>query len=68
MVFCPFIWLEAIEDAGVLIHDGARPMISAELIQKCIYYVKISCMCRGNAIEDTIKVVDMRGELRDPYT
>ena len=36
-----YFGLEAIEDADyVLIHDGARPMISAELIQKCIYYVK----------------------------
>ena len=33
-----YFGLEAIEDADyVLIHDGARPMISAELIQKCIY-------------------------------
>ena len=36
-----YFGLEAIEDADyVLIHDGARPMISAELVQKCIYYVK----------------------------
>ena len=36
-----YFGFEAIEDADyVLIHDGARPMISAELIQKCIYYVK----------------------------
>lgn len=46
-----YFGLEAIEDADyVLIHDGARPMISAELIQKCIYYVKnivhVSWECR----------------------
>ena len=36
----------------VLIHDGARPMISAELVTKMhILCKKISCMCSWNAIE-----------------
>ena len=43
----------------VLIHDGARPMISAELVQKCIYYVKKYRACVvGMPSKDTIKVVD----------
>ena len=55
-----YFGLEAIEDADyVLIHDGARPMISAELIQKCIYYVKKYRACVvGMPSKDTIKVVD----------
>ena len=55
-----YFGLEAIEDADyVLIHDGARPMISAELVQKCIYYVKKYRACVvGMPSKDTIKVVD----------
>ena len=55
-----YFGLEAIEDADyVLIHDGARPMINAELVQKCIYYVKKYRACVvGMPSKDTIKVVD----------
>ena len=55
-----YFGLEAIEDADyVLIHDGARPMISAELIQKCIYYVKKYRACVvGMPSKDTVKIVD----------
>ena len=55
-----YFGLEAIEDADyVLIHDGARPMISAELIQKCIYYVKKYRACVvGMPSKDTGKIVD----------
>ena len=51
---------EAIEDADyVLIHDGARPMISAELVQNCIYYVKKYRACVvGMPSKDTVKIVD----------
>ena len=55
-----YFGLEAIEDADyVLIHDGARPMISAELVQKCIYYVKKYRACVvGMPSKDTVKIVD----------
>ena len=48
--------LKEIEPEGyVFIHDGARPMISAELIQKCIYYVKKYRACVvGMPANDTI--------------
>ncbi len=49
-----YFGLEAIEDADyVLIHDGACPMICVELINTKMHILckKISCMCRGNAIE-----------------
>ena len=56
-----YFGLEAIEDADyVLIHDGARPMISAELVQKMHILCKkniVQCVV-GMPSKDTIKVVD----------
>ncbi len=57
----PFILdLKQFEDAYyVLIHDGARPMINAELVTNLIDYVKKYRACVvGMPSKDTIKVVD----------
>lgn len=52
--------LQAIHDADyVLIHDGARPMIDARLIKKCIQYVRKYRACVvGMPSKDTIKVIN----------
>ncbi|MGN0416654.1 2-C-methyl-D-erythritol 4-phosphate cytidylyltransferase [Anaerostipes faecalis] len=52
--------LKAVEDADyVLIHDGARPMINTDLIEKCVYYVRKYRACVvGMPSKDTIKVVN----------
>ena len=51
--------LQKVKENHVFIHDGARPMISAELIQKCIYYVKKYRACVvGMPSKDTVKIVD----------
>lgn len=43
----------------ILIHDGARPFISQEIIDNCIYEVKKHpCICVGAKAKDTIKIVD----------
>lgn len=50
----------SIDDANyVLIHDGARPFIETELINKCIDTVKKEKACIvGMPVKDTIKIVD----------
>jgi 2-C-methyl-D-erythritol 4-phosphate cytidylyltransferase len=46
----------------VLIHDGARPFISKNIIEKAIEQVKIVKACIvGVPVKDTIKVVDEEG-------
>ena len=46
----------------VLIHDGARPFITAEMINRMIEQVKIWKACiLGIPVKDTIKAVDNKG-------
>lgn len=54
-----YFGLEAIEDADyVLIHDGARPMISAEDIEKSMQMVEQEDACvLATPVKDTIKIV-----------
>ena len=52
--------LQKVEDGDyILIHDGARPMITREIIQKSIQEVKRHKACVvGMPVKDTIKIVD----------
>ncbi len=50
----------------VLIHDGARPFITVELIEKMIAGVKEYQACiPGTPVKETIKVVDAEGTITD---
>jgi len=49
----------------VLVHDGARPFVSKDLIENAIEQVKIVKACIvGVPVKDTIKVVDEEGFIR----
>ena len=56
------VWhgLMAAEDTEyVLIHDGARPLISSQIINKAIFTVKETGACVvGMPVKDTIQIVD----------
>lgn len=46
----------------VLIHDGVRPLVSRELIDRCCRYVPLTMACVAAVpINDTIKVADSSG-------
>ena len=55
-----YLGLRSIGEADyVLIHDGARPMLNADIIRKCIINVRRHKACVvGMPSKDTIKVVD----------
>lgn len=55
-----FHGLQAIEDADyVLIHDGARPFLTQEIIERCIDGAKKYRACvAGMPVKDTIKLAD----------
>lgn len=57
--------LLAVKEAGyVLIHDGARPLISTEIINQAILRVKETGACVvGMPVKDTIQLVDENGEI-----
>ncbi|MBE5959716.1 MAG: 2-C-methyl-D-erythritol 4-phosphate cytidylyltransferase [Lachnospiraceae bacterium] len=57
--------LKACNNASyVLIHDGARPIITEELIKKCMQEVKECKACvLGVPVTDTIKVADKDGNI-----
>ena len=57
--------LLAAEDADyVLIHDGARPLISTEVINQAITHVKETGACMvGMPVKDTIQLVDEQGTI-----
>lgn len=59
--------LQAIDKADyVLIHDGARPLINQDIIQKSIDTVMIEKACVvGMPVKDTIKVVDTQCYAKD---
>lgn len=46
----------------MLIHDGARPFVTEEIILRCIGEVKIHEACVvGMPVKDTVKIVDENG-------
>ena len=51
---------QALKDADyVLIHDGARPFVSGEIIERCIQGAKERKACvAGMPVKDTIKLAD----------
>lgn len=50
----------------VLIHDGARPLISNRVIEKCIHQLKKCEACVvGVPVKDTIKIVDEKGMVKN---
>ncbi len=55
-----FHGLQAIQDADyVLIHDGARPFLTQEIIERCIEGAKEYKACvAGMPVKDTIKLAD----------
>lgn len=59
-VFCG---LEAADNPDyVLIHDGARPMVSRQIIESCIDCVQKTKACVvGMPVKDTIKIADDKG-------
>ncbi len=60
-VFNALMQLEDPEDI-VLIHDGARPMLTAELIEACIAEAeRYQAVSAGVPIKETVKVVDDQG-------
>lgn len=59
------VWngLQELEEEGyVFIHDGARPFVDAEIIQRAFAEVQIHKACvAGMPVKDTIKVADENG-------
>lgn len=57
--------LEGLEGSEyVLIHDGARPFVSGEAIDRCVAEVKENkAICLGVCTKDTIKIVDEDGRI-----
>ena len=50
------------EDGYVFIHDGARPFLTEEILQRCYREVQASKACvTGMPVKDTIKIVDQAG-------
>lgn len=60
-VYCGLRMLEEQAEAPdyVMIHDGARPFISEEIIERCAKEVEQSLACvAGMPVKDTIKIAD----------
>lgn len=54
--------LEAEDSAYVLIHDGARPLVTADIVERSIAAVKECQACVvGMPVKDTIKIADVDG-------
>ncbi|MFT4146728.1 MAG: 2-C-methyl-D-erythritol 4-phosphate cytidylyltransferase [Mobilitalea sp.] len=54
--------LHAVETDYVLIHDGARPFITPDLIEEIIEQVKITKACLiGTPVKETIKMINSEG-------
>ncbi len=54
--------LNAVGTNYVLIHDGARPFITANMIKEIVEQVKISKACLiGTQVKETIKVINSEG-------
>ena len=60
-----FQGLQAVEEADyVLIHDGARPFLTQEIIHRCIEGAKEYKACvAGMPVKDTIKLADDDGNI-----
>lgn len=59
--------LKAASGDIVLIHDGARPMITEDIIRRNIEEVKVNKACvTGVPVKDTIKIVEERRVLETP--
>lgn len=58
------VWngLQEIEDGYVLIHDGARPFVNEEMVQRVYDEVLLYKACVvGMPVKDTIKIADVEG-------
>lgn len=57
--------LQAVRDADyVLIHDGARPFLTQEIIERCVEGAKEYRACvAGMPVKDTIKLADSEGNI-----
>lgn len=54
--------LACVEDGIVLIHDGARPFVTEQMIHASIQVARVTGACTvGMPVKDTIKVVDDSG-------
>ncbi|MDO8685477.1 MAG: 2-C-methyl-D-erythritol 4-phosphate cytidylyltransferase [Clostridiales bacterium] len=52
----------------ILIHDGARPFVSQDIIKRCIETVKESgCACTAVPVKDTIKTADKEHFITDTF-
>lgn len=50
----------------VFIHDGARPMVTAEILERALVSVRQSGACVvGVPVKDTIKIVDKEGKIAE---
>ena len=50
------------QDGYVFIHDGARPFLTEEILQRCYEQVQASKACvAGMPVKDTIKIADREG-------
>ena len=60
-----FHGLQAVKEADyVLIHDGARPFLTQEIIERCISGAKEYKACvAGMPVKDTIKLADHEGNI-----
>ena len=54
--------VEALQDSYVLIHDGARPFVSGEIIERCIEgAARYGACVAGMPVKDTIKLASEDG-------
>ena len=50
------------EDGYVFIHDGARPFLTDDILQRCYEKVKLSGACvAGMPVKDTVKIANREG-------
>lgn len=57
---------EIVEEGYVLIHDGARPFVDADIIYRALDVVKTKKACvAGMPVKDTIKVADNNGTVQN---
>jgi len=50
------------QDINIFIHDGARPCVTTDILERCLETVKRTCACVAAVpVKDTIKIVDESG-------
>jgi len=50
------------KDINIFIHDGARPCVTTDILERCLETVKRTCACVAAVpVKDTIKIVDESG-------